>query len=99
MEIIPHTIIIGVDGINLDLITRLLPRSVLPTINRLKETQSFGELRSVIPTHSASAWASFFTGQTPAGHGVFDFKHRLPDGRYRHAKPDPSHTFWRWRIY
>lgn len=94
MEITPHTLIIGIDGINLDLINRLLPRTTLPTINSLKETCLYGDLRSVIPTHSASAWASFFTGQTPAGHGVFDFKNRLPDGRYRHAKPDFKNTFW-----
>jgi len=94
MAITPHTLIIGIDGINLDLITRLLPSTTLPTFNSLKEDCPFGDLRSVIPTHSASAWASFFTGQTPAGHGVFDFKHRLPDGHYRHAKPDSKHTFW-----
>lgn len=87
-------LLVGLDGVNFDLLQRLLPREVLPTIWNLIETGASGELASVFPTHSAAAWASFMTGQTPGRHGVFDFKVRLPDGHYRHAKPDPQATVW-----
>ena len=90
----PRILVIGIDGFNLNLINHLLPTETLPTIHDLIKTGAIGDLQSVYPTHSATAWASFITGQTPAGHGVFDFKTRMPDGRYRHAKPNPEHTLW-----
>ena len=87
-------LLIGLDGVNFDLISRLLPRSVMPTLNSLIAEGVSGNLKSVFPTHSASAWSSFMTGTNPSAHGVFDFKMRLPDGRYRHAKPDISNVLW-----
>ena len=90
----PRVLVIGIDGLNLDLIFRLLPADTLPTLHSLIAKGAVGDLRSVFPTHSAAAWASFITGQTPAAHGIFDFTVRLPDGHYRHAKPDPTQTLW-----
>ncbi len=88
--------ILGLDGLNLRLVQALLPPEVCPTLRRLLAEGASGKLRSVFPTHSAAAWASFMTGQTPARHGVLDFLVRGADGRYRHARPDPRHTLWRY---
>ncbi|MBN1667383.1 MAG: alkaline phosphatase family protein [Anaerolineales bacterium] len=87
-------VVIGLDGLNFDVIQRLLPKEVLPAIWGQILKSASGELTSVFPTHSASAWVSFMTGQTPARHGIFDFKLRRPDGRYQHAKPALENTIW-----
>ncbi len=87
-------LLIGLDGVNLDLIHRLLPKDAMPVLNSIIDQGMSGNLRSVFPTHSASAWASFMTGSNPSSHGVFDFKIRLPNGRYRHAKPQINQTLW-----
>lgn len=88
-------LIIGLDGLNLPLVHELLPPAVWPTLHALLARGLSGPLRSVFPTHSAAAWASCLTGQTPARHGVLDFMTRQPDGHYRHARPDPAATVWR----
>lgn len=88
-------LIIGLDGLNLPLVHTLLPPAVWPTLHGLMARGLSGPLRSVFPTHSAAAWASCMTGQTPARHGVLDFMVRQSDGRYRHARPDPATTLWR----
>ncbi|MEW5988257.1 MAG: alkaline phosphatase family protein, partial [Chloroflexota bacterium] len=90
----PRLLLIGLDGVNLHLLHHLLPPAVMPTLRGLMAGGAAGPLTSVFPTHSAAAWASFVTGQTPAGHGVFDFMARQSDGRYRHAQPDPQTTLW-----
>lgn len=87
-------LILGLDGLNLPLIHDLLPAAVWPNLHSLMAAGQSGPLRSVFPTHSAAAWASFMTGQTPARHGVLDFMQRQPDGHYRHARPDPAATLW-----
>ena len=91
-----HTLIIGLDGLNWPLLEPLLAAGLLPTLARLRREGVAAPLLSVLPTQSASAWASFMTGQQPAVHGVFDFLARQPDGRYRHAKPAPGSTLWAW---
>lgn len=89
-----RVMVIGLDGMTLELIERLLPAGVLPAVRACLARGARGELQSVFPTHSAAAWASFMTGLTPAGHGVFDFMERQADGHYRHARPAPGQTLW-----
>lgn len=91
----PRLMLIGVDGVDLRLVRELLPREAMPNLNAFLDRGAGGPLESVFPTHSAAAWSSMMTGLTPAGHGVFDFQTRSPDGRYRHAAPDPDLTLWR----
>ncbi len=89
-------LIIGLDGMDWPLVDRLMEAGVLPNLARLKREGAWGPLTSVIPTQSATAWASFMTGQNPARHGVFGFVVRQPDGTYRHAKPHRSTTLWHY---
>lgn len=92
----PALLIIGLDGLDLNLLQNLVPATVMPTLNRYLRRGITAPLRSVIPTQSAAAWATFMTGQTPAGHGVFDFMQRLPDGHYRHSRPQTDQTLWHY---
>jgi predicted AlkP superfamily phosphohydrolase/phosphomutase len=88
-------LILGLDGLAWPLMEPLLAAGVMPNLARLRHEGAWGPLASVVPTQSATAWASFITGQNPARHGVVDFMARQPDGSYRHAKPHPAATLWR----
>jgi predicted AlkP superfamily phosphohydrolase/phosphomutase len=46
----------------------------LPTLQSLIFNGVSGSLRSVIPTHSYAAWASFMTGKNPGKHAVYAFE-------------------------
>ena len=87
-------LLIGLDGLNWLLLEPLLAAGVMPHLARLRREGAWGPLTSVLPTLSAAAWASFLTGQNPAGHGVTDFTVRQADGTHRHAKPHPATTLW-----
>ncbi len=93
----PHRLlIVGLDGLHWPVLEPLLDAGVMPHLARLRREGAWGPLTSVVPTQSASAWASFITGQNPGRHGVVDFMERQPDGSYRHAKPSPSTTLWHY---
>lgn len=89
-------LIIGLDGLNWAIVDRLNEVGSMPTLARLKNEGAWGTLTSVVPTQSATAWASFLTGQNPARHGVLDFMVRHADGTYHHSKPHPSTTLWHY---
>lgn len=73
-------LVIGLDGAPFELIQQWTRSGHLPNLARLIEQGSFGVLRSTIPVHSPTAWASFITGLNPGNHGVFDFVRREMDG-------------------
>jgi predicted AlkP superfamily phosphohydrolase/phosphomutase len=50
----------------------------LPNLARLAAGGSFRRIRSVHPTVSSCAWASFMTGLDPGGHGIYGFVDRRP---------------------
>lgn len=91
-------LVIGIDGAPFPLIERWAASGDLPNLARLIERGGFGVLRSTIPVHSPTAWASFITGLNPGQHGVFDFVRREP-GSYRlrvvRADQYPGASIWR----
>jgi predicted AlkP superfamily phosphohydrolase/phosphomutase len=89
-------LIVGLDGLSWQLLDPFLASGAMPHLARLKSEGAWGPLTSVIPTQSATAWASFITGQNPARHGVLDFMVRRADGSYYHAKPHPGATLWQY---
>jgi len=89
-------LILGLDGLNWEILEPMLEAGVMPHLARLRQEGAWGPLTSVVPTQSATAWASFITGQNPARHGVLDFVVRQADGTYRHAKPNPAATLWHY---
>jgi predicted AlkP superfamily phosphohydrolase/phosphomutase len=64
---------IGLDGATWDLLMPLAREGFLPTLRKLIENGSYGELESTIPPITAPAWASFATGKNPGKTGIFDF--------------------------
>jgi predicted AlkP superfamily phosphohydrolase/phosphomutase len=75
------TLVIGMDGAPYPLINKWAKSGNLPNLAQLIERGSFGVLRSTMPVHSPTAWASFLTGLNPGQHGVFDFVRR-EEGSY-----------------
>ena len=70
---IGKVLVIGLDGATFNVIKPLLKQGKLPTIAKLMDEGVYGELRSVTPPISPTAWASFATGMNPGKHGIFGF--------------------------
>ncbi|KAA3642134.1 MAG: hypothetical protein DWQ07_24115 [Chloroflexi bacterium] len=70
---------IGLDGVPLDLLIPWVEAGKLPTIARLMEQGSFGNVNSTTPHTSGPAWTSFMTGKNPGKTGIYDFLRRQKD--------------------
>jgi predicted AlkP superfamily phosphohydrolase/phosphomutase len=71
-------IIIGVDGMDPDLLTKFMAEGAMPNFARLAQQGSFRRLTTSIPPQSPVAWSNMITGMNAGGHGIFDFIHRDP---------------------
>ena len=89
---------VGLDGATFRTLTPLIRQGLMPNLERMIGAGVSGELSSVIPTNSASAWASFMTGCMPARHGVFEFRSRRPGDADRKEIVNSGHirrpTVW-----
>lgn len=72
-------IVIGFDGIDPQLLQKLMDQGRLPNFSKLAEQGDFKTLGTSIPPQSPVAWSNFITGMNPGGHGIFDFLHRDPN--------------------
>lgn len=68
--------VLGLDGVPYEFIMDEM--SHLPVIKALLDEGSLVPLRSVVPTLSCVAWASFATGKGPQVHGIWGFDHHDP---------------------
>lgn len=91
--------IIGLDGVPLDIIQRWAQGGHLPTLRRLMDGGAVGQLRSTIPPTSGPSWSSFVTGMNPGKTGIYDFLYRK-DGTYNFPPVNASQrggtTIWRY---
>jgi predicted AlkP superfamily phosphohydrolase/phosphomutase len=67
------TILIGLDGVNFELIRAWLEINRLPNLGRLIKEGILSDLKSIIPVHTPSAWTSIMTGKDIDQHGIYDF--------------------------
>ncbi len=68
-------LVLGIDGMDWVMTSRLMDEGKLPHFRELAGTGGFGPLLSSIPPQSPVAWSNFITGADPGGHGIFDFVH------------------------
>lgn len=68
-----RVIVLGIDGMDPQLLSSLMAEGRLPAFSRLAAMGGFRSLESTIPPQSPVAWATFITGLDPGGHGIFDF--------------------------
>ncbi|RMG46476.1 MAG: hypothetical protein D6718_05565 [Acidobacteria bacterium] len=71
-------IVLGFDGMDYELTSRLLAEGKLPNLARVARSGLFRPLGTAIPPQSPVAWSDFTTGMDAGGHGIFDFLHRDP---------------------
>ena len=72
-------LVLGIDGMDPDLLDGFMAEGKLPNFARLTETGSYKRLTTSLPPQSPVAWSSIITGMEPGGHGIFDFIHRDPE--------------------
>ena len=70
-----HTkvLVVGLDGASLSHIQSLIAKEQLPFLQKLMVAGSYGNLKSSLPLNSAASWASFFSGNNPGKHSIYDF--------------------------
>jgi predicted AlkP superfamily phosphohydrolase/phosphomutase len=71
--------VLGIDGMDPNLLRLFVQRGEMPAFKRLMDTGYFGPLQTTMPPQSPVAWSSFISGCRPGGHGIYDFIHRDPD--------------------
>jgi predicted AlkP superfamily phosphohydrolase/phosphomutase len=71
-------IILGIDGMDPQLLARFMQEGKMPNFATLAQRGSFKRLTSSIPPQSPVAWSNMITGMNAGGHGLFDFIHRDP---------------------
>jgi predicted AlkP superfamily phosphohydrolase/phosphomutase len=71
-------IILGIDGMDPQLLRQFMREGKMPNFARLAEQGSFRDLTTSIPPQSPVAWSNLITGMNAGGHGIFDFIHRDP---------------------
>jgi predicted AlkP superfamily phosphohydrolase/phosphomutase len=73
-----RVVVLGLDGMDHGITSRLMKQGELPNLARLAAEGGFRPLRTSTPPQSPTAWANFITGMRPGHHGIFDFVHRDP---------------------
>lgn len=65
-------LVIGIDGLDSSLLS--IFKDSLPNFKKITENSPSVKFQSVFPPDSSTAWASIYTGLTPAKHGIVFFK-------------------------
>jgi hypothetical protein len=68
-----NVVLVGLDGADWRVLDPLMEAGELPTFSRFVEQGSRASLQSLPDANSAVLWASLYSGQPPAVHGVEDF--------------------------
>lgn len=87
--------VIGIDGLDFDLLSRHMDR--LPGFKMLQEKGALHPIATVFPADSVPAWLSIFTGLTPGEHGIIrgkDYVESVEDYEKKHTFKLEGHTFW-----
>ncbi|MGD9405692.1 MAG: alkaline phosphatase family protein [Anaerolineae bacterium] len=92
-------LIIGLDGVTLDLLGPWIEAGELPNLQKLMKQGASGKLRSTLPPISSSSWSSFATGVNPGKHGLVDFVFPGADS-YKvtmiNASSRKTRSLWNW---
>ncbi len=69
----PGVFVLGVDGMDVTVLRRLIAEGRMPAFSALAADGAFQPLGTSTPPQSPVAWSTFITGTNPGGHGIFDF--------------------------
>ena len=99
-----RVIVLGMDGLDPDLLQRFIGEGVMPHFKRFIEANHFSKLKTTMPAQSPVAWSSFTSGTNPGKHGIFDFIHRDPKTFQPHLSISRSYegsrslALGKWRV-
>jgi predicted AlkP superfamily pyrophosphatase or phosphodiesterase len=91
-------LLIGVDGVEWDLVLPLRARGQLPHLSALMARGVSGELATLTPTLSPVIWTSIATGKPSAEHGIHHFVRRGPRGGPRLVTSAERRTEALWNM-
>ncbi|HEY5587893.1 MAG TPA: alkaline phosphatase family protein [Candidatus Paceibacterota bacterium] len=89
------TIIIGIDGLEFEVIQRQIKE--LPNFKIILDKGILCKVDSVFPADSVPAWLTIFTGLNPAGHGIIrgkDYVESVEDYEKLHTFKLEAKSFW-----
>ncbi len=69
----PHVVVIGVNGMELDVIRPLLLEGKMPNLSTLIKKGAYGKLRTVSAPNCPRVYSTLFTSTKPEEHGVTGF--------------------------
>ena len=69
----PHVVVIGVNGMELDVIRPLLLKGAMPNLERVINNGAYGKLRTVSAPNCPRVYSTIFTSTEPDEHGVTGF--------------------------
>ncbi len=72
-------VIIGLDGLEPEIMERLMGEGKLPNFKKLKEQGTYARLATSYPAESLVAWTNFATGSNAGKHGAYGFLKRDPN--------------------
>ena len=73
-----RVVVVGFDGLDPKILSRLMAAGQLPHFQRLSQSGSLANMATTQPAETPVAFATFSTGLNPGGHGIFDFVRRDP---------------------
>lgn len=74
-----RVLVIGLDGVPWDLVSRWVEQGIMPNLARLIREGTAGPLDSTMPPTSGPSWTTFSTGRNPGNTGIYDFLYRRAD--------------------
>ncbi|MEM8861175.1 MAG: alkaline phosphatase family protein, partial [Chloroflexota bacterium] len=89
--------VIGLDGADWRLLQPWLDADHLPTLKKLIDQGSSGDLVSTIRPESSVAWSTFATGVNPGKHGIYGFMSQTDQvGKFQVANGNliQANRFW-----
>lgn len=91
-------IIIGFDGMDPQLVEKLMDAGQMPNFDKLRKRGGYSPLGTSNPPQSPVAWSNFINGAGPGTHGIFDFIHRNPEKQcvpfYSAAETVEGDKYW-----
>lgn len=91
-------LVIALDSAEPSLVERWMNDGTLPTLKRLRSEGAYGRLKSSAEWLAGSPWPTFYTGTSPAEHGLYETTQWRAE-RMQHAQASPEwlplYPFWR----
>src|ERR1700719_2869650 len=69
----PHVVVVGVNGMELDVIRPLILKGAMPNLERVINNGAYGKLRTVSAPNCPRVYSTIFTSTEPDEHGVTGF--------------------------